>query len=207
MFTVAPRSVAALVPPRSSLQIQILCDQKMRRFLPALRHRPLFKNAPCECTLDKLGLHFRHWHQRTKHVTCQCLQRSTSWRTVAVPRKINTTAATANLSSTRVRPHVTTSPDNHQVQAPRHPAPKSEALCEILDLLDGPLSFLLTFFSWLIILVQLPKSCRPSSQYQHQFRSSQRSSTMFKNNLSLLILAQTTRHSTRRAALIDNVVL
>ena len=182
----------------------------MRRFLPALRHRPLFKNAPCECTLNKFGLHFRHCHQRTKH--CQCLQRKTSWRTVAVPRKANTTAATANLSSTRVRPPVTTaiaasSPDNHHVQAPRHPAPKSEALCEILDLLDGPLSFFLTFFSWLIILVQLPKSCSPSSQFQHQFRSSQRSSTMFKNNLSLLILAQTTHHSTRRAALADNVVL
>ena len=74
----------------------------------------------------------------------------------------HTTAATANLSSTRDRPPVTTaiaasSPDNHHVQAPRHPAPKSEALCEILDLLDGPLSFFLTFFSWLIILVQLPK--------------------------------------------------
>ena len=112
----------------------------MRRFLPALRHRPLFKNAPCECTLNKFGLHFRHCHQRTKH--CQCLQRKTSWRTVAVPRKANTTAATANLSSTRVRPPVTTaiaasSPDNHHVQAPRHPAPKSEALSEILDLLDS----------------------------------------------------------------------
>ena len=79
-FTVAPRSVAALVPPRSSLQIQFLCDQKMRRFLPALRHSPLFKNAACECTLNKLGLHFRHCHQRTKHKTCQCLQRKTSWR-------------------------------------------------------------------------------------------------------------------------------
>ena len=79
---------------------------------------------------------------------------------------------------------------------------------EILDLLDGPLSISLTFFSWLIItLVQLPKSCRPSSQYQHQFRSSQRSSTMSKNNLSLLILAQTTDHSTRRTALADNVIL
>ena len=128
---------------------------KMRQFLPALRHRPLLKNAPCECTLNKFGLHFRHCHQRTKH--CQCLQRKTSWRTVAVPRKANATAATANLSSTRVRPPVTTSPDNHHAQAPRHPAPKSEALCEILDLLDGPLSFFLTFFSWLIILVQLPK--------------------------------------------------
>ena len=75
----------------------------------------------------------------------------------------HTTAATANLSSTRVRPPVTTaiaasSPDNHHAQAPRHPAPKSEALCEILDLLDGPLSFFLTCFSWLIItLVHLPK--------------------------------------------------
>ena len=122
----------------------------------------------------------------------------------------HTTAATANLSSTRVRPPVTraiaaSSPDNHHAQAPRHPAPKSEALCEVLDLLDGPLSFFLTFFSWLIILVQLPKSCSPSSQFQHQFRSSQRSSTMFKHNLSLLILAQTTHHSPRRAALADTV--
>ena len=121
----------------------------------------------------------------------------------------HTTAA--NLSSTRDRPPVTTaiaasSPDNHHAQAPRHPAPKTEALCEILDLLDGPLSFSLTFFSWLIItLVQLPKSCRPSSQFQHHFRSSQRSSTMSKNNLSLLILAQTTHHSTRRVALADIV--
>ena len=111
----------------------------------------------------------------------------------------HTTAA--NLSSTRDRPPVTTafaasSPDNHHAQAPRHPASKSDALCEILDLLDGPLSFFLTFFSWLIItLVQLPKSCRPSSQFQHQFRSSKRSSTMLKNNLSLLILAQATHHS------------
>ena len=124
------------------------------------RHHPLIRNAPCEYALNKFGLHFRHCHQRTKH--CQCLQRKTSWRTVAVPRKANTTAATANLSSTRVRPPVTTaiaasSPDNHHVQAPRHPASKSEALSEILDLLDGPLSFFLTFFSWLIILVQLPK--------------------------------------------------
>ena len=119
---------------------------KMRRFLPALRHRPLFKNAPCECTLNKLGLHFRHCHQHPKHVTCQCLQRRTSWRTVAVPRKVNTTAATANLSSTRVTPPVTTaiaasSPDNHHVPAPRHPAPKSEALCEIVELLDRPLLY------------------------------------------------------------------
>ena len=72
----------------------------------------------------------------------------------------HTTAA--NLSSTRDRPPVTTaiaasSPDNHHAQAPRHPASKSDALCEILDLLDGPLSFFLTFFSWLIFLVQLPK--------------------------------------------------
>ena len=85
---------------------------------------------------------------------CNARLHGAPWRYL---RKANTTAATANLSSTRVRPPVTTSPDNHQVQARRHPAPKSEALCEILDLLDGPQSFVLTFFSWLIILVQLPK--------------------------------------------------
>ena len=125
----------------------------------------------------------------------------------------HTTAATANLSSTRVRPPVTTaiaasSPDNHHAQAPRHPAPKSEALCEILDLLDGPLSFFRTFCSWLIItLVQLPKVAVRHRSFSINFEAHNVQAQCSTNNLSLLILAQTTHHSTRRAALVDNVVL
>ena len=101
-FTVAPRSAAALVPPPSSLQIQILCDQKMRQFLPALRHRPLFKIAPCECALNKFGLHFRHCHQRTKH--CQCLQRKTSWRIPLQPPPTCHRPETDHLSPRQSRP-------------------------------------------------------------------------------------------------------
>ena len=189
-FTVAPRSVATLVPPPGSLQIQILCDQKMRRFLPT-------QTSPTD---QKCNLRM---HSKQIRPPLQTLSSAHKAHNVSMPATKDFMAHTtaANLSSTRDRPPVTTaiaasSPDNHHAQAPRHPASKSDALCEILDLLDGPLSFFLTFFSWLIItLVQLPKSCRPSSQFQHQFRSSKRSSTMFKNNLSLLILAQATHHS------------
>ena len=150
-FTVAPRSVAALVPPPSSLQIQILCDQKMRRFLPTQTSL-----TDQKCTL--------RMHSKQIRPPLQTLSSAPKAHNVSMPATKDFMAHTtaANLSSTRDRPPVTTaiaasSPDNHHAQAPRHPASKSDALCEILDLLDGPLSFFLTFFSWLIFLVQLPK--------------------------------------------------
>ena len=118
---------------------------------------------PANALSTNLALHFRHCHPRTKH--CQCLQRKTSWRTVAVPRKANAT-----------QPPPTCHPPETDHLSPRQsrppaliiitfklrdtPAPKSEALSEILDLLDGPPVVLPDF----LLVAHHPGSTAPKLQ-------------------------------------------